>query len=161
MLRSIAMASLVLLALLTCSGQNLSAHQNKKKPDPPAVAANKILTKLLAAPKDKQLELLLELQNGRGSAYTDALLEAINQLPGDESKEMTRQTLAKRFEKFTPTTLCNYMEEPEREFRLAAVIAIRSKISTAQVEQHVIALLSDSDPIVAAAAMETLRIFKK
>ena len=134
----------------------------KKKPYEvkPEVAAKQALTKLLVALPDKQSEYLLELQEGRGHEYTDALVAAIKQLPGDGPKKMARKTLVKRFERLTPRNLFEYMADNDREFRLAAVIAIRVK-SDNSLAEHVIPLLADSDPQVSAAALETLRVLKK
>lgn len=132
-----------------------------KRKEKPAVAAKQALTRLLVALPGNQTEILLELQDGRGYEYTDALVAAIKQLPGAASKEEARKTLVKRFERLAPRTLVEYMAENDREMRLAAVIAIRVKSDTALAEKHVIPLLTDSDPQVSAAALETLRVLKK
>ncbi|MFT3880572.1 MAG: hypothetical protein QM703_13025 [Gemmatales bacterium] len=132
-----------------------------KRPIQPREAAKEILAKLLAAPQNKRPEFLEQLQSGRGNAFTDALVDAIPQLPDEKSKELARQALVQRFVRFKPTVLYDYMQDNERELRLAAVIAIRVKNDNAQAERHVIVLLADSDPKVAAAAMETLRALKK
>ncbi|HQR41942.1 MAG TPA: hypothetical protein PLX97_04645, partial [Gemmatales bacterium] len=129
-------------------------HQNT------ATRAKEALAKLLAAPPDKQAEILEELQNTKGSEFTEALVEAIRKLETAKSKEAAREALARRFQRFTARVLTEYMQDNDRELRLAAVKAIRFKPDR-DLKKHVILLQFDMDPTVATAALETLKALKE
>jgi hypothetical protein len=134
-------------------------QKRKEDSDTHAIA---LLKKLLAAPANEQSKILMELQEGKGGDYTDALVVAIKKLPANGSKEAARATLAIRFQRLSIKNITSFFEESERELRLAAVMAIRAKGKKADQEliKHIIPLLSDSDPHVAAAAKETYEALK-
>lgn len=125
-----------------------------------AALAKEALARLLAAPDEKQEDILEEMGWGKGAEYTEALLEAIRKLPTVKSKAAAREALARRFQRFTVKVLTQYLEDDDRELRLAAVKAIRFKPDR-DLKKHVIPLLSDKDARIAAAALETLKAFKE
>ncbi|MFO0815452.1 MAG: prenyltransferase/squalene oxidase repeat-containing protein [Gemmatales bacterium] len=122
--------------------------------------AKEILAKLLTASPDKQAEYVQELSDTKGPEYTDALVEAIKKIQTPTGKEMAREGLANRLQRFTPKVLNEYMSDNDRELRLAAVTAAKFKPDFRNAPANcstIIPLLGDQDIGVSTAALETLK----
>ncbi|HQR06421.1 MAG TPA: hypothetical protein PLN21_06340 [Gemmatales bacterium] len=133
----------------------------KSQKDPKTVSSKeqaKALTeKLLASLPPQQTEILNALIEGKGSDYTDALVDVISKLNTNASKEAAREALANRFQRLKVDTLSKYMDpELDREFRLAAAVAVRLKNDTSAAAS-LIPLLADQDIGVSTAALDSLK----
>jgi hypothetical protein len=126
-----------------------------KKTDP-AAEANDALRNLLDANADKQAEYLKELQEGKGGEYTDVLVMAIKKLKTTVGQTMAREALALRLANKTTKNLLEYLDEPERELRLAALTALKFK-GEVSVCKKVIEFVASPDKDIAAAALGTLK----
>src|SRR3989442_2805064 len=68
---------------------------------------------------DLQRQLIVDLREGKGVAYTEALAAAIPKLSGD-SKLRARDALAERLARMTADTLRDKLQEDSLEVRRAA-----------------------------------------
>jgi hypothetical protein len=93
--------------------------------------------------------LLKQLRESKGSAYTEALAEAIPKLDG-ESKKLAREALADRLTRMKTATLKEYFKEKDAEIRRAAAIAAGQKDAKILIPE-LIDLLGDEDGVKAAA----------
>lgn len=118
--------------------------------------AKALVEKLLTALPNQQGEILDALTEGRGSDYTDALADAITKLSTNVSKEAAREALANRMRRLSAKNLGEYMQENDREFRLAAAVAVRLK-NDANSAASLIPLLADQDIGVSTAALDSLK----
>lgn len=118
--------------------------------------AKELLEKLLTALPDKQNAILEEMTETRGSDYANALVEAIEKLQTNASKEAAREALANRFKRLTANSLGENMRIDDREIRLASATAARLR-NNIDVAPHLIPLLNDQDVVVSTAALEALK----
>lgn len=135
-----------------------------KKPEPSKTNATEyakgLLEKLLTALPDKQAQILDELTEGKGIAYSEALVEAIEKLSTNAGKEAAREALANRFKRLTSKALTENMQNADREVRLAAVVAVRLKNDLGSAG-GAIPLLADQDVVISTAALETLKAISR
>lgn len=110
---------------------------------------------LLQAAPQKQGDMLDQLKDGKGAAYTDALAGAISQLAGP-ARTKAREALAERLARMTPQTLRAKMKEDDPEIRRAAALACAMK-DDKQYVPDLIVLLDDRSPIVPRAAHAALK----
>jgi hypothetical protein len=103
----------------------------------------------------RQMELLEEMQKGKGPHYTEALAAAIPQLEG-EPRRKARDALANRLTRMKDDTLAEYLRDEEAEIRRAAALAVAMKDSQPLIP-NLISLLSDSETNVVRAAHAALK----
>lgn len=120
--------------------------------DPESVRLTKDLVKEKGA---RQLELLDEMQKGKGPRYTEALAAAIPRLEG-QSRRKAREALADRLTRMKDDTLAAYLQDEDAEIRRAAALACAMKDSKS-LTPNVIALLRDHDMVVVRAAHAALK----
>jgi hypothetical protein len=106
-----------------------------------------------AAAKD-QVALLEKLKDGKGTANTEALAQAIAQLAG-ATRTRARDALAERLARMTAATLRDKLRDPLPEVRRAAALASAMKEEKDFVPD-LIGLLEDPEPRVARAAHAAL-----
>jgi hypothetical protein len=106
-----------------------------------------------AAPQD-QSALLDKLRDGKGSANTDALAEAITRL-GGAARTKARDALAERLARMTAATLRDKLRDGLPEVRRATALACAMKDEKGFVPD-LIGLLEDPEPRVARAAHAAL-----
>jgi hypothetical protein len=121
--------------------------------------AARLAKRLIGADGDKQAQILKELCDGKGSAYTEALAGVIPQLEGDALKK-AREAFAERMSRMNSATLGAKLEDDNPEVRRAAALAVAMKEDKAHVSR-LIELLSDSKPTVAHAAHAALKAMSK
>jgi hypothetical protein len=117
--------------------------------------AAKLGKQLATAGEDKQDQILKELREGKGAAYTEALAAAIPQLEG-EARKKAREALAERMSRMTSETLGVKLEDDDPEVRRAAALAVAMKDDKAHTYK-LIELLSDRETAVARAAYAALK----
>jgi hypothetical protein len=110
---------------------------------------------LLKAGPTRRMELLDEMESGRGAKYTEALAAAIPKLEG-EAHRKARQALADRLTRMKDETLAEYLQDDDDEIRRAAAIAIGQKESKALIP-NLIGLLRDHEMSVVHAAHASLK----
>jgi hypothetical protein len=133
-----------------------SAGEDREKPATDADAQAARLGKQLAsAGEDRQEQLLKELRDSKGAAYTQALADAIPKLDG-EAKKRARGTLADRLSRMTPETLEVKLADNDAEVRRAAALAVAMKEDKAHTYQ-LIELLGDDEATVSRAAYAALK----
>jgi len=130
------------------------AEVPKEKPDADTQAA-RLGKQLAQATGEKQDEVLKELRDTKGAAYTQALASAIPQLEG-EGRKKAREALAERLERMTSETLGLKLEDDDPEVRRAAALALAGKEDRTHVRK-LIDLLNDPEPAVAAGAHAALK----
>jgi hypothetical protein len=110
-------------------------------------------------------EVLALLQNTRGSEYTHALVESIPAVR-PELQDKVRLALQQRLHHRSTDTLGAYLGSEGKELRLACLKAVlhlaadkETLVSYGLVDlaPHIIFLLNDREPQIAAAALETLK----
>jgi hypothetical protein len=112
---------------------------------------------LVKAAPERQGELIRQLEKGKGSAYTQALVGAIPKLEGSGLRE-ARRALAERLARMKIGTLKAYLEAEEPELRRAAAVATTARDDAREVVPQLIALLSDREPMVERAAHRALKV---
>lgn len=117
--------------------------------------AAKLGDELVRASGADRAAVLARLRDGKGVAYTEALLAALPQLDVAGRNE-ARHALAERFSRMKDTTLRSYLQDTDAEVRRAAVLAIAARDARALVPD-VIRCLSDRDPLVQKAARAALK----
>lgn len=132
-----------------------------KKPDTKPLntkeQAKALIDRLVKALPNQQADILAEITEGNGNDYTYELADAIaNKLTSNQSKEAAREALANRLQKKSVKTLGDYMQDPDRELRLAATVAARLKNDTTAAGS-LIPLLADQDIGVSTAALDSLK----
>jgi hypothetical protein len=131
----------------------------KPKPDKartPEESASRLGHALVRANADIQGPLLKKLREGKGSAYTEALAEAIPDLAGS-IKRKARNALAERLTRMKATTLRAYLKDEDPEIRRAAALACAVKDSRANIPD-LIERLKDRNPVVERAAYAALKV---
>ena len=118
-------------------------------------AAAKLGDDLLQSTKERRAEVLKEMRDTRGVAFTEALVASISRLDGDARKE-ARVALAERLTRMKPDTLREYLDDEEPEIRRAAALATAAKKNRPHVPD-LIKRLSDPEPIVRRAALHALK----
>jgi hypothetical protein len=113
------------------------------------VEAKRLGEALLQASGPKQQQLLDQLKQEKGVAFTGALAAAIPRLNGD-IKAKARDALAERLARMTPATLRQKFQEDSPEVRRAAALACALK-EDRQFVPDLIHLLEDRDPLVGRA----------
>jgi hypothetical protein len=109
---------------------------------------------LIAAP-ERRSALLAKLRDGKGSAYSLALANAIGQLSGD-MKKTVREALAERLQRLKSANLAAYMEDENPELRRAAALACALKEDKTLIGK-LIDLLDDPESAVQRAAYAALK----
>jgi len=130
------------------------AEDPKEKPDADSQAA-KLGKQLAKANGEKQDELIKELRDAKGAAYTQALASGIPQLEGEAHKK-ARDALIDRMARMKSETLGVKLEDDDPEVRRAAALAVAMKEDKTHVYK-LIDLLNDPEPTVAAAAHAALK----
>jgi hypothetical protein len=124
-------------------------------PSLPEDEAARLGVEFLKASGSKQEELLEQLKQTKGGAYTAALAGAIDQLSGP-LKTKAREALAERLARMTTATLQEMLHDAAPEIRRAASLACAIKE-----EKHFIPelakLLEDSESAVVRAAYGALK----
>ncbi len=110
---------------------------------------------LLKATGTRRPILLEEMENGKGTQYTEALAAAIPKLEGEEHRK-ARAALANRLTRMKDETLADYLQDDDAEIRRAAALAVGQKESKA-LTPHLIALLRDTETSVVRAAHASLK----
>jgi hypothetical protein len=132
----------------------------KHKPDGQEdTQAGRLAKQLIAADGDKRAQILKELCDGKGSAYTQALAGAIPRLDGNALKQ-AREALAERMSRMNSATLGAKLEDDDPEVRRAAALAVAMKDDKSHV-YRLIELLSDPEARVARAAYASLKAISK
>ena len=108
-----------------------------------------------AAEGDKQEQLLKELHDGKGAAFTQALAGAIPNLEGEALKK-AREALADRMSRMTLETLDVKLDDDDPEVRRAAALAVAMKEDKTHAFK-LIELLNDREATVARAAHAALK----
>ncbi len=132
------------------------AEQGTSPQDTHAEAgAVRLKAQLLHASGPKQDELLEQLKQAKGVAYTDALAAAIPSLNG-ALKTKAREALAERLARMTASTLRSKLQDEAPEVRRAAALACAAKADR-QLVPYLIALLEDRETIVTRGAHAALK----
>jgi hypothetical protein len=117
--------------------------------------AGRLATDLIKSSGARQIQLLKQMQEGKGVEFTEALAAAIPQLPS-QPQQKARAALVERLTRMKDTTLTAYLADEDAEIRRAAASASALKASKVLVP-HVIPLLRDPNPLVAQAAHSALK----
>jgi hypothetical protein len=117
-------------------------------------AATRLGDDLVKASAERRAEVLKEIRDTRGVAYTEALVATIPRLDGDARKE-ARVALAERLTRMKADTLRDYLDDDEPEIRRAAALATAAKKNRSHVPA-LIRRLGDPEPIVRRAAHHAL-----
>ena len=117
-------------------------------------SAAKLGDALVEAKGERRAEVLKELRDTRGVAYTEALVATISRLEGDARKE-ARVALAERLTRMKADSLRDYLDDDEPEIRRAAALATAAKKNRSHVPA-LIRRLSDTEPLVRRAAHHAL-----
>jgi hypothetical protein len=144
-------------------GEEESKNRREKTGKPAAASdakdadanADRLGTELLKASGRRLDELLDQLKQGKGGAYTEALAGAISRLKGS-AKAKAREALAERLARMTPATLRDKLQDEAAEIRRAAALACASKADT-ELVPDLIPLLEDRQGIVVRAAHVALK----
>jgi hypothetical protein len=84
--------------------------------------AARLIERLVKAAPAKREQVLTQLRDGKGEAYTQALARSIPKLPAAE-QEKAREALIKRLSRMPPETLSDKMHDADAEVRRAAEAA--------------------------------------
>jgi HEAT repeat protein len=114
------------------------------------IEARRLGQQLVAATGARQDETLQALVKSKGSAYTQALVDAIPKLDA-KGRNQARDALAERLSRMTAETLRGYLQEGNPELRRAAAWACVLKEAKERIPE-LIPLLADRD----AAVVETV-----
>ena len=132
------------------------------KPQPPKEnvpelgQAARLTDELVRAPSDKQSPIIERLKAGKGAVHTQALADAIPQLP-PQARDKARDALAERLMRMTAETLRQELADDNLEVRCAAARACAGKGDPAHIPD-LIARLQDPEPRAARAAHTALKI---
>ncbi|HXG08530.1 MAG TPA: HEAT repeat domain-containing protein [Gemmataceae bacterium] len=114
------------------------------------------LTARLAEARGRRLdELLAQMKEAKGVAYTQALAAAIPRLSGTD-RDKAREALAERLARMSSATLADKLQDDDLEVRRAAALAVAMKDDKSHLRK-LIDLLEDPEPPVARAAHTALR----
>lgn len=149
----------VLAALRGLTGQDAGdSIADWRKLSPHALDEGKAWTvsdASVRATPEKRHALLVQLRDGKGLVYTDALARVIGKLPSSARAE-ARDLLTQRLTRMTAGTLQAKLHDEDGEVRRAAARACGLKQAREQVPD-LIELLDDADPAVVAAAHRALQ----
>jgi hypothetical protein len=95
-------------------------------------------------------KVLTKARDGKGTAYTQALVLALARLDGDRLK-FAREALAERLTRMTAETLRSMAKAEEAELRRAAVLAMAMKDDKAYIPDLIGAILDNEEIVVRAA----------
>jgi hypothetical protein len=147
------------------AGANAEAGNDrvaKGAPAPAAPAATnakaeaaRLSAALLKASGPQQDQVLDQLKQAKGVAYTEALAEAIRELSG-AVKTKARDALVERLARMTAATLRDKLQDETAEIRRAAALACAMKADKKFIPD-LINLLEDQQPTVARAAHAALK----
>jgi hypothetical protein len=115
----------------------------------------KLVGELIQAPPDRQNQIIEELRDGKGIAYTLALANVIPNLH-DGTKKQAREALTERLARLTPASLREKLYDPNPEVRRAAALACAMKGDKTHVAR-LIQLLTDREQDMGTAAREALK----
>jgi hypothetical protein len=118
---------------------------------------------LASATGARYAELLKQFTDAKGSAFTDALAQAISQLSG-ESQKGARDALAERMSGMPASVLKKRLRDQNAEIRRASALAVYMGSDEADVRAlvpDVIDALSDSDDLVVRGARLALKSLAK
>jgi len=124
-------------------------------PSLPEAEAVRLGAEFLKATGAKQEELLEQLKQSKGGAYTAALAATIDQLVGP-LKTKAREALAERLARMTTATLRDMLRDDAPEIRRAASLACAMK-EDKQFVPELAKLLEDSETAVVRAAYGALK----
>ncbi|HEY7424848.1 MAG TPA: HEAT repeat domain-containing protein [Gemmataceae bacterium] len=110
----------------------------------------RMAARLAKATGSEQMQLLHQMQEGKGADFTVALALAIPQLSGDRQKK-TRAALVDRLTRMTDKTLTSYFEDEQPEIRRAAALACARKGSRALIPKVIPLLRHPQRPVIEAA----------
>jgi hypothetical protein len=119
------------------------------------VEAARLCQEFVRATPDKQPGLLARLKDQPGAAGTQALAEAIPQLP-EEMRVQVRKALTERLTRLPPSALRDKLAEDDPEVRRAAALACAKKEDRSLIPD-LIGLLDDGDVQVGRVARSTLK----
>jgi hypothetical protein len=117
-------------------------------------SAAKLGDDLVRAKGERRAEVLKQMRDTRGVAYTEALVATISRLDGDARKE-ARVALAERLTRMKADSLREYLDDDEPEIRRAAALATAAKKNRSHVPA-LIRRLGDPEAIVRRAAHHAL-----
>jgi hypothetical protein len=117
--------------------------------------AARLSEEFLKASGAKQEELLEQLKQTKGAAYTSALAAAIDQVNGP-LKTKAREALAERLARMTAATLRDMLQDEMPEIRRAAALACAMK-DEKEFIPDLARLLEDPQPAVVRAAYGALK----
>jgi hypothetical protein len=121
----------------------------------PETQADGLVLALLSA-TGRQLDLVLDkLRQGKGSAYTTALAQAIAKMEG-QARQKAREALAERLARMNSSTLGEKLKDEDLEIRRAAALACAMRDDKTHFAK-LIDLLQDPEPPVARAAQAALK----
>ena len=124
-------------------------------PPSPAADARAVAADLVGTPDADWDAALVRVRDGKGAAYTQALVAAVGKLDG-ERRRAAREALAERLTRMNAETLRAMARSDEAELRRAAVLAMAMKDDRAHLPD-LVAALADADAPVARAARAGLR----
>jgi HEAT repeat protein len=117
--------------------------------------AARLTAELVKAPAVRQEQMLTQYRDAKGIAYTNALARAIRQLK-EPLRSKARDLLAERLSHQSVATVQGSMRDEDLEIRRAAASACALK-EAYSLTPHLIDLLEDPEPPVAAAARTALQ----
>jgi hypothetical protein len=139
-------------------GDDKVGDPKENKPPSEAKEVERLTREVVDAKGEPQGKLLESLHQDKDRKYTEALLNAINQLSG-EGKKGARKVLAERLSKEgkdKPDKLTENLGDRDSEMRRAAALACALNESKQHVPQ-LIGLLRDREALVSRAAWASLK----
>jgi hypothetical protein len=133
----------------------LRERSGKAAKSAPLTEAGKHLARLSQAEAGERQAILIKLRDGKGADFTQALADAITQLPPGE-RVTARDALAVRLSRMSAATLRDKLKDAGVEVRRAAALACAMREDRAHVPD-LIPLLKDADTHVARAAHVALK----
>jgi hypothetical protein len=121
----------------------------------PVADARAVAADLVGTPDADWDAALVRVRDGKGAAYTQALVAAVAKLDG-ERRRAAREALAERLTRMSAETLRAMAKTDEPELRRAAVLAMAMKDDKVHLPD-LVAALADADASVARAARAGLR----
>jgi hypothetical protein len=119
-------------------------------PAPANLDAKALAAELTLATGTDWDKALATLRDGKGSAYTQALVLATGKLDG-ERKKAAREALAERLTRMTAATLREMVKNAEPELRRAAALAMAMKDDKEHIPDLVVALNDPEEAVIRAA----------
>lgn len=119
------------------------------------VRVDRLSDALVRAPAGASNTLLVQLRDGKGTAYTQALAVAIPRLTGPVQQQ-ARNVLMERLTRMSADTLRDKLMDASAEVRRAAVLACGRKVGLELVPE-LAGRLADAEPAVVQATRSVLR----